>query len=140
MRPFPQRLFVPAPRGSLFKRAERSAEIMRDSGDDAYLTFIRACPCLHCGMEPCEAAHVRMASATHGKASGMGKKPEAKWCLPLCAEHHRLARDSQHNRGERLFWYALGINAPLACQRHYAKRGDLVAMQMTARLIIAERG
>lgn len=140
MREFPQRIVTTAPIGTLFKRAEGVARVMRDSGDETYVTFIRACPCLHCGTEPSEAAHVRLASAAHGKASGMGKKPEPKWTLPLCSEHHRLARDSQHNRGERLFWYALGINAPLACERLYAKRGDLVAMQQMARLIIAERG
>jgi len=43
-------------------------------------------------MEPTEAAHLRMASAAYGKSSGLNRKPEDRWVLPLCADDHRLAR------------------------------------------------
>lgn len=103
--------------------------------------MVRQLPCLHCGMEPCgEAAHVRMASAAFGKASGMNKTPDDKWALPLCGPDHRVAKHAQHNHGEADFWAGLGINAPLACTRIHAVRGDLVAMRAVVLVVISERG
>lgn len=140
-RSYPQRLFTPAPRGSLFKRAEGIRRAMRDEpSDDAYLRLIRQLPCLHCGMEPSEAAHVRMASAAHGKASGLGKTPADCWAVPLCRDHHTEARDAQHKRGERMWWYALGINPLEVAERLYARRGDFPAMLAIVQLAIAGRG
>lgn len=145
MRPLPQRLSPPAAPGALLKRAVNLRSVMRmrliePERDEAYLELIRQLPCLHCGMEPCEAAHVRMASAAHGKASGLGKKPPDRWTLPLCASDHRLARAAQHNRGEREFWDSLGIPALTVCERLYAVRGDLVAMRAVCLVAIGERG
>lgn len=108
--------------------------------DPDYLVNVRQCPCLCCGMEPSEAAHVRMASAAFGKASGLGKKPEDRWALPLCSQDHRLARDAQHNRSEQEFWASLGINPLLTCSELYAQRGDLVAMCAVIFSTIAKRG
>jgi hypothetical protein len=107
--------------------------------DPAYLAMVRQCPCLHCGMEPSEAAHIRYASAAHGKASGLNKKPADKWALPLCAQDHRLARDAQHNRGEQEFWHALGIHPLICAEQLYAQRGDLVAMRAVVFVTIAQR-
>lgn len=90
-------------------------------------------------MEPCEACHVRFASAAYGKASGLGKKPESKWCLPLCASDHRLARDAQHNRNEQAFWAELGINPLAVATELYSKRGDFVAMHMVIVKAISDR-
>jgi hypothetical protein len=138
----PQRIFHPGAPGALLKRATAATPrpAKSDSDSDAgYLALVRQCPCLHCGMEPCEAAHLRMASAAFGKASGLGKKPADRWALPLCAEHHRLARDAQHNRGEAEFWTELGINPLLACERLWAARGDLVRMVSVVHMVIAER-
>ncbi len=141
--PRPQRIFPHAAPGSLLKRIgePKPTTPRKDDGDrdPAYLAKVRQCPCLYCGMEPSEAAHVRMASAAHGKASGMQKQPPDRWALPLCAEHHRLARTAQHNRSEAAFWDDLGINAPLTCQRLYAQRDDLVAMQAVILVTISER-
>jgi hypothetical protein len=91
-------------------------------------------------MEPSEAAHVRFASAAFGKASGLQKKPDDKWALPLCADDHRLNRDAQHHRGELAFWHELGINPLLTCQRLHAQAGDLVAMRAVILTTIAHRG
>ena len=41
-----------------------------------------------------EAAHVR-----RGTDGGLGKKPHDRWCISLCAMHHRI----QHNMGEFSF-------------------------------------
>jgi hypothetical protein len=128
--------------GSLLKRASVPTTIARTSshGDADYLGLVRDLPCLHCGMEPSEAAHVRFASAAFGKASGLQKKPEDKWALPLCAGCHRLNRDAQHNGGEREFWERLAIDPLPTCVALYAQRGDLVAMRAVIFLTISKRG
>jgi hypothetical protein len=132
----PQRIILPWPRGSLLKRVQPRAPRVNATKDDAYLAMVRQCPCLDCAQDPAgEACHLRMSSATHGKKGGMGKKPDDKWVLPLCREHH----ERQHKIGERQFWYELGINPFLAAKRLYAKRGDLVAMRAVVYHTIAER-
>lgn len=140
---FPRRIGHACPPGSLLKRVMvqprlRAAEVT--GRDLSYLALVRQCPCLKCGMEPSEAAHVRFASAAYGKASGLGKKPEDRWALPLDASCHRLARDAQHNRAEQQFWDDLGIHPLATCVKLYAQRGDLVAMQAVVMVAIAERG
>lgn len=141
--PRPQRISRPEPPGSLLKRitvaAPRRLEADPKGSDPAYLAQLRQLPCLNCGMEPSEAAHVRFASAAFGKASGMGRKPPDSAAVPLCAGCHRLDRGAQHSRGERMFWAELGINPLLVAQRLYAQRGDLVAMRAVVMVAIAER-
>lgn len=141
--PRPRRLTPPSPPGELLKQLfmrPREPKASPDSDPD-YLALVRQCPCLHCGMDPCyEAAHVRMASAAYGKASGLSKKPPDRFALPVCPDHHRLARDCQHNRGEQLFWDALGINPLMTAEKLYAQRGDLVAMRAVIFSTIATRG
>ena len=137
----PRRLTPPAEPGALLKRfAAPAPRRPTPDADRDYLALVRQCPCLHCGMVPSEAAHVRMASAAYGKSSGMAQKPADRWALPLCAEHHRLSRHAQHNRGEQQFWIDLGINPLLACANLYAQRGDLTAMQAVVIATIATRG
>lgn len=139
----PQRIVVSAPPGSLLKREVAPPRRHKTDGDHDhdYLAQVRVCPCLHCGLDPCyEAAHIRFASGSHGKASGMGKKPADRYALPLCPTHHRLARDCQHAGSERLFWSRLGINPLLVAERLYAQRGDLVAMRAVVFVAISERG
>ena len=143
MIPRPQRLAHHASPGSLLKRFEAPAPRTRaieGERDADYLAMIRQCPCLKCGMEPSEAAHVRYASAAFGKASGLGKKPKDSAAVPLCAGCHRLDRDAQHNRSEKLFWHEIGINPLIVAEQLYAQRGDLVAMRAVVMLAIAERG
>lgn len=74
-----------------------------------HLAFIRTLPCLVCGSRATvQAAHVRMASPAHGKrAGGMQRKPDDKWSVPMCVEHH----EDQHRTGnEKSFWSAVGID------------------------------
>lgn len=140
--PRPQRLFPLAAPGSMLKRAggavTQPREVRTDKAAD-YLAGIRACPCLRCGMEPSEAAHVRYASAAFGKASGLQKKPDDRWALPLCAQDHRLARDAQHNRNEREFWESFDIDPLPLCVKLWEKHGDLVAMRAVVMVAIAGR-
>jgi hypothetical protein len=140
--PRPQRLTPPARPGELLKRFDapaRPRKVELDN-DPAYLALVRDLPCLYCGVEPCgEAAHLRMASAAHGKSSGLGRKPADRWALPLCPSDHRIARHAQHNRSEAAFWDAIGIDAPQVATLLYAQRGDLVAMRAVIFVTIAQR-
>ena len=140
--PRPQRLTKPSRPGELLKQllvAPRPRKAETDN-DPAYLAQVRDLPCLYCGVEPCgEAAHLRLASAAHGKSSGMGKKPADRWALPLCGEDHRIARHAQHNRSEAAFWAGLGIDAPQVATLLYAQAGDLVAMRAVVMVAIASR-
>jgi hypothetical protein len=145
--PRPQRLSHHAPPGSLLKRfdaptprIDARVKTGHAERDPDYLSMVRQCPCLKCGMEPSEAAHVRYACASFGKASGLAKKPDDRFALPLCSGCHRLDRDAQHNRGEKLFWIQLGINPLITCGKLYAQRGDMVAMRAVIFSAIAERG
>jgi hypothetical protein len=143
MKDFPQRLAATAPPGSLLKRTSVQPRVLRQevTGRDLpYLALVRQLPCLKCGMEPCEAAHVRFASAAFGKASGMQKKPDDRHSVPLCAGCHRLDRDAQHTRNEREFWDSVGINPLMVAEKLYRQRGDLVAMRAVVMTVIAERG
>lgn len=143
MIPRPQRILLRSAPGSLLKRfaapapRPRAIEVERDAN---YLALVRQCPCLKCGMEPSEAAHVRFASAAFGKASGLSKKPADSYSVPLCAGCHRLDRDAQHNRSEKLFWHELGINPLIVAERLYTQRGDLVAMRAVVFVAIGGRG
>lgn len=140
-----RRITAVAAPGSLLKRPhpiQPRKDVKATAGRDLpYLAMVRECPCLMCGVDPCgEAAHVRFASAAYGKASGMQKKPDDKWALPLDGECHRVAKHAQHNRNEQEFWASLGINALETCVKLHAQRGDLVAMRAVVMVAIAERG
>lgn len=139
---FPQRVAAAAPPGSLLKRGQVQPRTRPEvTGRDLpYLALIRQLPCLKCGMEPSEAAHVRFSSAAFGKTSGMQRKPKDSETVPLCAGCHRLDRDAQHNRSEREFWDSVGVNPLMVAQRLYAQRGDLVAMRAVVMVAISERG
>lgn len=138
----PQRIVHDSKPGSLLKRtgaAVAPSQPRSTDGDADYLGLIRRLPCLSCGMEPSEAAHLRLSSAAYGKASGLGKKPHDSWALPLCSADHRLAKTAQHNRNEAEFWNSLGINPLQTCVELYAARADPAAMRMIAVLTIATR-
>jgi hypothetical protein len=52
--------------------------------------------------------------------TGMARKPDDRYALPLCASCHRTAPDSQHNTGdEGVFWERHGINPFLTAQIYY---------------------
>lgn len=85
----------------------------RGDKEPAHLAYLRKLPCLVCGAShEVEAAHIRMASAAHGKPStAMAQKPPDRFCVPLCAVHHRTGPDAQHNSNEGTWWLRHGIDA-----------------------------
>ncbi len=93
--------------------------------DEGYLEQIRQCPCLKCGIDPCnEAAHVRM-SAPGKPNPGVGSRPDDRFSLPLCHADHM----QQHDVGERDFWHDLGIDPFPACDRLHALKYSTEAMR-----------
>lgn len=102
-----------APIGSLLKtpgQPRKAGKVTKPGRDEKHLAMIRQLPCIKCGKGPSDAAHVRKASAEHGKAPGI-MKPDDKWALPLCHEHHM----EQHSQGENEFWARLGIDPIALC-------------------------
>lgn len=73
-----------------------------------HLAWIRRLPCLVCGAtHSTEAAHVRYADASWNKrSSGISEKPDDRWTVPLCTDHHR----EQHAGNERTFWLSHRID------------------------------
>ncbi len=53
--------------------------------------------------------------------TGMGRKPDDKWALPLKHSHHM----AQHDHGDELGWWsAHGVKDPFAlCMKYYARFG-----------------
>lgn len=84
---------------------------MKPSGKmPSHLDQIRRLPCLLSGGQA-EAAHLRFADASYGKEeTGLGRKPDDKWCVPLSPILHRLAKNSQHSGNERAFWEQFGVD------------------------------
>ena len=87
---------------------------VRPSGKSpTHLDLIRQLPCILSG-RAAEAAHIRYADSSHGKAeTGVGRKPDDLWTLPLAPELHRLLKGCQHDSNEREWWAQFGID-PLA--------------------------
>lgn len=139
----PQRVIPLAPIGSLLKRttvaAPRRGFAEPEGGDLKHLEQVRLLPCLSCGMEPSEAAHIKYSCAALGKTNKLGKRPSDSDVTPLCSSCHRLARDAQHQGDERTFWERLDINPYLVAAQLYAQHNDPVAMRAVVMLAIAER-
>src|SRR5215469_15398255 len=82
--------------------------------------FIRSLPCAVCDHPgPCEAAHVRAGT----NSGGMGLKPEDRFLVPLCHEHHV----EQHAKGEKSFWASRNIDPLNLAARLWAVTGDMAA-------------
>lgn len=137
----PQEVTRRATPGELLKRPRERAtrKVPQRKGriaDPSYLVMVRQLPCIACGCDVgVQAAHIRMNSAAHGKRQAMGQKPDDKWCLPLCDEHHR----EQHRVGELQFWFDLDTSPLLVCERLQRAAPDLVAMRDVVFKAIAER-
>jgi hypothetical protein len=66
-----------------------------------YLEWLRTQDCCICGDNTSvEAAHIRTANIGMGKDDFGWGRPDDKWCVPLCGEHHR----EQHTMNEMAFW------------------------------------
>jgi hypothetical protein len=88
-----------------------------------HLEFIRALPCVTCGIRPTqcfasEAAHVRI-----GTDGGVALKPSDRYAVPLC----RVCHDTQHAHGELTFWAHFGIDPLNVALRLWTISGDIEA-------------
>ena len=89
--------------------------------DPEYLTWLRwqrcACGCLR--GPPCDAAHLRASSLRHNKPiTGIGRKPDDKWALPLWHWCHM----EQHRHGdEEGWWRERGIDPFALCIETYKR-------------------
>lgn len=89
----------------------------------AHLAFVRTLPCVVClTHRDVEAAHIRMPSPAHGKRStGIGRKPDDLWTLPMCRVHH----EEQHSAGnETAYWACQAIDPFVTAMAIHACTGD----------------
>ena len=95
--------------------------------DAAHLRLIRQLPCLACcKAAPSEAAHVRFSSHQYNKVNpGIGKRPADRWTVPLCANCHRIGRQSQHAANEMVWWEQHKIDVLATCVDLYAVSAEL---------------
>ena len=98
--------------------------------DREHLDFIRGLPCAVCGKRHVEAAHVRSGALHLGKPEGsLQAKPDDKWTLPLCPDHHR----EQHSMNEMEFYRAAGIDPFTTAMALYQASGDDEAAEIIMR-------
>jgi hypothetical protein len=80
--------------------------------DRGYLEWLRERDCI-CGCmqgPPCDAAHLRAASAAYDKPeSGMRRKPDDRWALPL---KHACHMKQTAFGSEILWWQSRGVRDP----------------------------
>lgn len=97
------------------KRVQPVAEGQRKPRvrEPGFLAYLRRQPCAvraGGGCEgPIEAAHIRMARPGFG-STGMQRKPDDQYAVPLCRGHHRDGPDAQHRISERVWWAARGLD------------------------------
>lgn len=89
---------------------------------ETHLDFIRGLPCIICGNPiETEAAHIRFHDLRAAKEpTGIGRKPDDRWTLPLCGQDHRR----QHSMNEREFWRTEGIDPIFCALALWAVSGD----------------
>jgi hypothetical protein len=91
--------------------------------DPKYLEWLRNQYCA-CGCHqppPCDPAHLRASSLKHDKPlTGMGRKPDDRWALPLKHAHHM----KQHEWGDEVGWWkSRGVSDPFGlCNEYYFVR------------------
>jgi hypothetical protein len=95
-----------------------------------HLAFIRTLPCLICGSRKVEAAHIRARSPAYGKRGvGAGEKPDDKFTVPLCVDHHQ----QQHAVNEMTFWTLVGIDPFAIALSLFGCSGDEDAGEMVVK-------
>jgi hypothetical protein len=106
-----------APVGSMLRKPARKAGQKRGR-DPRHLELIRQAYCLACpSWDTCDAAHVRYHDMAAGKEqTGIGRKPDDRWVVPLCHRCHM----TQHSRGERIWWQEKGIDPVRVARLLYA--------------------
>ncbi len=90
--------------------------------DPGYLAWLRMQPCAcGCARTPCDPAHVRSGALKYKPLTGLGRKPDDRWAVPL----HHGCHMRQHAHGDELgWWYDHGVYDVFAlCKRYYATYG-----------------
>lgn len=102
--------------------------------DPRHLAAIRQCPCIVCAPVcdvQAEAAHIRASTMEHNKPyTGIGRKPDDRWSLPLCASHHRTGKSAQHKFAELPWWASQGIDPFAAALALYQASPNVEAMRV----------
>lgn len=110
-----QRAKARAKRETAIDRSRKEQRQPRER-DNAYLAWLRRQCCVVGAIAgwPCsgriDPAHIRYSDARAGKLNpGAGRKPDDKWCLPVCRTHH----DAQHAYGDERKWWCseVGVDA-----------------------------
>lgn len=103
---------------------------MKPSGKmPSHLDQIRQLPCLLSGGRA-EAAHIRYADASHGKTeTGVARKPDDKWAVPLSPLLHRLTTESQHAGNERAWWQQFKIDPLKVAELLWKHRDSRLTME-----------
>jgi hypothetical protein len=92
------------------------------AGGKRYLSWLAAQPCIKCGANGVELAHVRgCLSRKTGLVLPRRKNEAAMYALPICPADHRLAADSIHAIGEREWFDRLGHSADRLVASHFAR-------------------
>lgn len=94
--------------------------------DNKHLAFIRRLPCLVCCVTSnIHAAHIRTAAIQYGKRDvGFGEKPDDRWTVPLCADHHVFGPNAQHMHQEIRWFRERRINPFVTALALWACSGD----------------
>ena len=80
--------------------------------NEPHLVFLRMLSCAICGRVPVEAAHLRAPCREVGhRQTGKSEKPDDRWCVGLCADHHREQHSGKFG-SELSWWRAHGIEDP----------------------------
>lgn len=112
-----QRIVIPNTAFSVGKTRQRRPRERNES----HLDFIRSLRCCICGSPDPDPAHIRTASAMHGKRqTGGAEKPSDKFTVPLCRTHH----EQQHSMNELKFWAMHGVDPFCLALSLYAHSGD----------------
>jgi hypothetical protein len=113
-----QRIIRPATAFSVASTKQKRPRVQ----DAEHLKWIKTLNCCICGAPGSDPAHIRSASALHGKRdTGGQEKASDKWTTPLCRAHH----DEQHDAGNELLWWASkGVDPFGLALALYAATGD----------------
>ena len=95
-------------------KPRQNKEFLRAYHSDAFVRFTRESKSVVSGHTPCVCAHV---TPNSDGPSGMGRKPDAKWVVPLTdAEHKEL-----HQHGRRSFEDKYGRDIELDAMTHWSR-------------------
>jgi len=93
----------------------------------SHLDFVKRLPCVACVARGDATAgcgdpmHLRTGSLLHGKEpTGGQQKPDDRWTLPGCRQHHEL----QHRMNEMNFWRMFGVDPHLLALVLWSLSGD----------------